>query len=41
MGIPLSHIGHTDPVLPIYVNAYLAPQPTMARCYAFGEAIAE
>jgi len=40
MGIPLSHIGHTDPVLPIYVNAYLAPQPTMARCYAFGEAIA-
>jgi 2,3-dihydroxyphenylpropionate 1,2-dioxygenase len=40
MGIPLSHIGHTGPVLPIYVNAYLAPQPTMARCYAFGEAIA-
>jgi 2,3-dihydroxyphenylpropionate 1,2-dioxygenase len=40
MGIPLSHIGHTDPVLPIYVNAYLAPQPTMTRCYAFGEAIA-
>jgi len=40
MGIPLSHIGHTDPILPIYVNAYLAPQPTMARCYAFGEAIA-
>jgi 2,3-dihydroxyphenylpropionate 1,2-dioxygenase len=40
MGIPLSHIGHTDPVLPIYINAYLAPQPTMARCYAFGEAIA-
>ena len=40
MGIPLTHIGHTDPVLPIYVNAYLAPQPSMARCYAFGEAIA-
>lgn len=39
MGIPLSHIGHTGPVLPIYVNAYLAPQPTMARCHAFGEAI--
>jgi 2,3-dihydroxyphenylpropionate 1,2-dioxygenase len=39
MGIPLSHIGHAGPVLPIYVNAYLAPQPTMARCYAFGEAI--
>jgi 2,3-dihydroxyphenylpropionate 1,2-dioxygenase len=40
MGIPLTHIGHSEPILPIYVNAYLAPQPTMARCYAFGEAIA-
>src|SRR3982075_3935699 len=40
MGIPLTHVGHTDPILPIYINAYLAPQPTMARCYAFGEAIA-
>jgi len=40
MGIPLTHLGHNDPVLPIYINAYLAPQPTMARCYAFGEAIA-
>ena len=39
MGIPLTYIGHSDPVLPIYINAYLAPQPTMAR-YAFGEAIA-
>src|SRR5262249_38229303 len=25
---------------PIYVNAYLPPQPTMERCYAFGQAIA-
>ena len=40
IGIPLSHIGHTDPVLPIYVNAYLPPQPTMERCYAFGQAVA-
>ena len=40
MGIPLSHIGHTDPVLPIYVNAYLPPQPTMERCYSFGQAVA-
>src|SRR5882724_8208936 len=40
IGIPVTHIGHSGPVLPIYVNAYLAPQPTMARCYAFGEAIA-
>jgi 2,3-dihydroxyphenylpropionate 1,2-dioxygenase len=40
IGIPLTHIGHTGPVLPIYVNAYLPPQPTMERCYAFGQAIA-
>ena len=40
IGIPLTHIGHTDPVLPIYVNAYLPPQPTMERCYQFGQAIA-
>ncbi len=33
-------IGLTDPVLPIYVNAYLPPQPTMERCYAFGQAVA-
>src|SRR5262249_45606149 len=40
IGIPLTHLGHTGPVLPIYVNAYLPPQPTMERCYAFGQAIA-
>src|SRR4029079_5187400 len=40
IGIPLTHIGHTEPVLPIYVNAYLPPQPTMERCYAFGQAVA-
>ena len=40
IGIPLTHLGHTDPVLPIYVNAYLPPQPTMERCYQFGQAIA-
>jgi len=40
IGIPLTHLGLTDPVLPIYVNAYLPPQPTMERCYAFGQAIA-
>jgi 2,3-dihydroxyphenylpropionate 1,2-dioxygenase len=26
--------------LPIYVNAYLPPQPSMERCYAFGQALA-
>jgi 2,3-dihydroxyphenylpropionate 1,2-dioxygenase len=40
IGIPLTHIGLKSPVLPIYVNAYLPPQPTMERCYAFGQAIA-
>jgi 2,3-dihydroxyphenylpropionate 1,2-dioxygenase len=40
MGIPLIHLGHTEPVLPIYVNAYLPPQPTIERCYGFGQAVA-
>jgi 2,3-dihydroxyphenylpropionate 1,2-dioxygenase len=40
ISIPLTHLGHTGPVLPIYVNAYLPPQPTMERCYAFGQAVA-
>jgi 2,3-dihydroxyphenylpropionate 1,2-dioxygenase len=40
MGIPLTHLGIDDPVLPISINAYLAPQPTVERCYAFGEAVA-
>ncbi len=40
LGIPLTHLGIADPVLPIYVNAYLPPQPTMERCYAFGQALA-
>jgi len=41
MGIPLTHLGVEDPVLPISVNAYLPPQPTIERCYAFGEAVAK
>jgi 2,3-dihydroxyphenylpropionate 1,2-dioxygenase len=40
IGIPLTHLGVRDPVLPIYINAYLPPQPTMERCYAFGQAVA-
>ena len=40
IGIPLTHLGHTAPVLPIYVNADLPPQPTMERCYQFGQAVA-
>ncbi len=40
IGIPLTHLGLADPVLPIFVNAYLPPQPTPERCYAFGQAVA-
>ena len=40
LGIPLTHLDVTDPVLPIYVNAYLPPQPSTERCYAFGAALA-
>src|SRR5260370_8686535 len=40
IGIPLTHLGHTEAVLPIYVHTYLPPQPTMERCYAFGQAVA-
>ena len=39
MGIPLTHLSVEDPVLPISINAYLPPQPTIERCYAFGEAV--
>ena len=39
IGIPLTHLRLERPVLPIYVNAYLPPQPTMERCYAFGQAV--
>jgi 2,3-dihydroxyphenylpropionate 1,2-dioxygenase len=39
LGIPLTHLDVADPVLPIYVNAYLPPQPSMERCYAFGQAL--
>jgi 2,3-dihydroxyphenylpropionate 1,2-dioxygenase len=40
IGIPLTHLGIVDPVLPIYVNAYLPPQPSMERCFALGQAVA-
>jgi 2,3-dihydroxyphenylpropionate 1,2-dioxygenase len=40
LGIPLTHLEIADPVLPIYVNAYLPPQPSMERYYAFGQALA-
>jgi 2,3-dihydroxyphenylpropionate 1,2-dioxygenase len=40
LGIPLTHMGVSGPLVPIFVNAYLPPQPTMERCYAFGQALA-
>jgi 2,3-dihydroxyphenylpropionate 1,2-dioxygenase len=40
MGIPMTHVGSPAVVLPVYVNAYLPPQPTIERCYAFGQALA-
>jgi 2,3-dihydroxyphenylpropionate 1,2-dioxygenase len=42
LGIPMTHLGLTedDPVITVYVNAYLPPQPSMERCYAFGQSLA-
>jgi 2,3-dihydroxyphenylpropionate 1,2-dioxygenase len=33
-------MGVRGPLVPVYVNAYLPPQPAMERCYAFGQALA-
>lgn len=40
LGIPMTHLGIDAPVIPLYVNAYVPPQPSMERCYAFGQAMA-
>lgn len=40
-GIPLDFTGIRGPVLPIFVNAYVPPQPSMERCFAFGRALAD
>jgi 2,3-dihydroxyphenylpropionate 1,2-dioxygenase len=39
-GIPLTFLGVDAPIIPLYVNSYIPPQPSMRRCYDFGEAIA-
>ncbi|HXP31502.1 MAG TPA: hypothetical protein VN832_10460 [Stellaceae bacterium] len=39
-GIPLTFLGVAAPIVPIYVNSYVPPQPPMLRCFAFGEALA-
>jgi 2,3-dihydroxyphenylpropionate 1,2-dioxygenase len=39
-GIPLAFLGIGGPIIPLYVNAYVPPQPRMERCYALGQAMA-
>jgi 2,3-dihydroxyphenylpropionate 1,2-dioxygenase len=41
-GIPLTFLGFDEatPVMPVYVNSYVPPQPSGDRCYAFGQALA-
>jgi 2,3-dihydroxyphenylpropionate 1,2-dioxygenase len=39
-GIPLSFLGWQGPIVPLYVNAYVPPQPAIERCYRLGEAVA-
>ena len=40
--IPLEFCGYPreTPFLPVFVNAYVPPQPTPERCFAFGRALA-
>lgn len=40
-GIPLTFCGFPadTPLVPIYVNAYVPPQPPSERCYQFGQAL--
>ncbi|HZU90660.1 MAG TPA: hypothetical protein VE993_15510 [Stellaceae bacterium] len=40
--IPLEFCGYPreTPFLPVFVNAYVPPQPTPERCFAFGKALA-
>ena len=39
-GIPLTFLNVDGPIIPIYVNSYVPPQPSMRRCFAFGETVA-
>ncbi|HYB10293.1 MAG TPA: hypothetical protein VEJ16_11535 [Alphaproteobacteria bacterium] len=39
-GIPMTFLGIQSEVIPLYVNAYVPPQPSMERCYQFGRAVA-
>ncbi|NQU72492.1 MAG: hypothetical protein HQ514_18220 [Rhodospirillales bacterium] len=41
-GIPMDFTGMGSvPVVPIFVNAYVPPQPSMERCFAFGRALGD
>lgn len=39
--IPIEFMGYSQktPVLPLFVNSYVPPQPSAARCFAFGQAL--
>ena len=39
-GIPLTFLGVNAPILPLYINSYVPPQPSMQRSFAFGQALA-
>ncbi|MGC2411982.1 MAG: hypothetical protein WA459_04710 [Stellaceae bacterium] len=41
--IPLEFCGYprAQPFLPVFVNAYVPPQPSPERCFAFGRALAQ
>jgi 2,3-dihydroxyphenylpropionate 1,2-dioxygenase len=39
-GIPMTFLGIQSAVIPLYVNSYVPPQPSMERCYQFGRALA-
>lgn len=38
-GIPLTFLEMDGPIVPLYVNAYVPPQPRIERCYHLGQAI--
>jgi len=41
-GIPLDFTGiDSIPILPIFVNAYVPPQPSIERCFAFGRILGD
>ena len=40
-GIPLDFAGIDIPIVPIFVNAYVPPQPSMQRCFSFGQILRE